>query len=124
MAVYSEDPNVNVDIGKWFDMVLVLFFCGSILNIAAEVVRVIGLWMISGILYLGTFVSFAGFIMLHVFRFSNAGKFCSGDYTTNKDWDAPLWSKGNFLLGFMIFLWSSSGFIFASCLILNYSDLG
>ena len=53
-------------------------------------------------------MTLAGFIMLHIYRFKAAGKFCSGDYADNRG-DAPLWSKGSLLLGFMIFTWSLVG---------------
>ena len=51
----------------------------------------------------------AGFIMLHVYRFQAPGQFCTGHYNP-PDWsNAPLKSKGGFLLGYMITIWCGIG---------------
>ena len=110
-AVYTENENLMIDIQKEFDLVLLLLFVGYIVAIASGLLKVVGLNIVANLLSLGSLVALAGFIMLHIYRFRAAGKFCSGDYASDSNADSPLWSKGNFLLGLMIANWSMVGLV-------------
>ena len=103
-----------LDIHKMFNVVLLVMFIGACVTIASALFMCCSLKIIANCLSLGSLASFAGFIMLHIYRFNPAGKFCSGDYADNRG-DAPLWSKGSFLLGYMIFAWSSLGLACVCC---------
>ena len=103
-----------LDIHKMFNVVLLVMFIGSCVTIASSLFMCINIRIIANCLSLGSLATFAGFIMLHIYRFNPAGKFCSGDYA-DKVGDAPLWSKGSFLLGFMIFTWSIVGLACVCC---------
>ena len=104
-----------IDIHKEFNLVLLLLFVGSVVGIASALIRCVNLPKVANILTVGQLVGFAGFIMLHIYRFQAAGKFCSGDYTKDRNADAPLWSKGDLLLGMMIASWSLFGILCCAC---------
>ena len=115
MNVDSENEEYMIDIHKEFNLVLLLLFVGSVVGIGAALLRCINLQMVGNCITIGQLVGFAGFIMLHIYRFQPAGKFCAGDYTKNRDADAPLWSKGSLLLGLMITSWVFIGICFLGC---------
>ena len=124
-AVFTENENLMLDLHKEFDLVLLLLFVGYIVSIAAGLIRIVGLSIVANLLSLGGLVGFAGFIMLHIYRFRAVGKFCAGDYASDSSAEAPLWSKGNLLLGMMITTWSFVGlFCLCACCIPIIGMLG
>ena len=118
MQVYSEDSDKYVDVTKMYNIILLLLFIGNCITILSGCLRICGSECngYSNCLGYGGLVTFAGFIMLHVFRFGNPGKFCSGDYTHDKEANAPLWSKGNYLFGYMVYMWVLIGLGCLCCL--------
>ena len=116
LDVYSDHPDEFIDIPKMYNIVLLLLFIGNCLTIVSGIIRMIGKNKISNFFAYGGFVTFAGFIMLHIYRFNVAGKFCSGDYSKDTKADAPLWSKGNYLFGYMVYIWVMIGIGCTCCL--------
>ena len=117
MRVYTDDENYAVDVHEKFDIVLLLTFLGWGAGV------VLGLFVFVtdkpcvNMLGLTQLATAAGFIMLHVYRFQPAAQFCSGHFNP-PDWsDAPLKSKGGFLLGYMITMWCLIGCV-CCCLFL------
>ena len=92
-----------------FNVVLLLLFVGWGVGIANGVIAFMGCRGIANLLALLQLANLAGFIMLHIYRFKAAGQFCSGKFNPSNWSDAPLKSKGSFLLGYMITIWSLIG---------------
>ncbi len=84
LNVYKGSEDDMLDIHKMFNIVLLVMFIGSCITIASSLFMFIYIKIIAIILSLGNLVTFAGFIMLHIYRFNPAGKFCSGDYADNR----------------------------------------
>ena len=105
LFVYSENNDYAIDIHEKFDIILVLLFVGWIFGVLSGIAAIVGQATLFKILMVPQIVHLAGFIMLHVYRLRGAGYFCSGHYNPDNWDDAPLKSKGSFLLGYMITLW-------------------
>ena len=107
LAVYTENENYAINVHDKFNIVLLLIFIGFGFGIINGIVAAIGCTGLAKILALPQLANLAGFIMLHIYRFKASGQFCSGHYNPDNWNDAPLKSKGSFLLGFMITAWAS-----------------
>lgn len=103
--VYSYDENYAVNVNEKFDIILLLTFLGWSACVVLGVFKFFKDSAIVNLLYLTQLLTVAGFIMLHIYRFQPAAYFCSGRYNPPNWSDAPLKSKGNFLLGYMITVW-------------------
>ena len=109
LGVYSIDENYAIDVHEKFNIVLLLLFVGWGFGIINGIVAAIGCVNLAKILAIPQVANLAGFIMLHIYRFKASGKFCSGQYNPDNWSDAPLKSKGSYLLGYMIAMWAMLG---------------
>ena len=109
LLVYTDDQNYAIDMHDKFNVVLLLLFVGWGVGIANGIIAFMGCRGIANSLALLQLANLAGFIMLHIYRFKAAGQFCSGSFNPSNWSDAPLKSKGSFLLGYMITVWSLIG---------------
>ena len=103
--VYIGNDNDTTDIHEKFNIILLLLFIGWTSPVASGILKIMEFNCLANLLVLPEFVSIAGFFMIHIYRFRMSGEFCSGKYNPDNYSDAPLKSKGSFLLGYMITMW-------------------
>ena len=68
---------------KMFNIVMLIMFIGFCINILAGLSGILSFKILRFLVSIGGLVIFVSFIMLHVVRFGNPGKFCSGDYNSD-----------------------------------------
>ena len=107
--IIDSDLNV-IDVAHQFELVLILLFASHTAGIGGAFLVALCGGCLQWIASLAGCVNLAAFIMLIVYRFKEAGRFCSGDkldydpayLATNLLSFGNLVERGKFLLGYMI----------------------
>lgn len=135
---YTETCNTDdqIDVQERFSIILKIYFAFFVTQWARDSILIIACIAKSpkiatafvGVGCLNCCLGLAALIILHVFRFQNSGKICSGDwmsddqkeaminaYKTYRDNDMhPMtgqFFRGQFLLGLVIFIWVGGFFL-------------
>ena len=124
MPLNQDASNSGVDVSHLFKIAIRWGFWMSLLTFIRAILAQVGLYLKRWVLLWASYVMFAAnisisivlFILMQVWRWSHAGKVCSGDYLSeivDSDKDEYLIFEGKFIKAILIAIYSILGM---SCL--------
>ena len=112
---YKEDFSETVDEAQFWTITLQINFVAALVSMVQGLLTNVGLTNIGRALNLNCCLSLAGFIMMHIARFSYTGKVCAGDNVDNaalQPFLDDLDRRGKLFFGCIIATWSLVGCAF------------